>query len=941
MGASMGHRQLACLCVLLTCCTGSMEAVVAHEPDLRPTGLFTDPNPHKGVPKGALRVADDVVLRRDGILQPRPGFRYDDDLAQGADPLYMIPYDGDILVIGDAASNLTEWESAGTAVQDDASNALNWDTDHARGAQARGNLYLTTQDAVRKLTSGTDTAAKRAGAPRVAMLAITQTGSGSTVLQQYGGRAYRAVIKRTDANGVVTRSAATPSFVIQRSTAGTSDTNVICYLDIETEGTATAGTPKDVIEIYRTREVVGSASNLGIPGEEFFLTHEHELTAAEVSVGSVTIADSVPDTEASAALYVNPSRQGILQNNDRPHVSKDMALFKGSLFSANTRGPNRLILRAADSAVDQTGNATGIGYRTINGDTTNGSLLVTNVASVTGLEVGMLMSGSGIQGYTRITGITGAGPYTVTMTKSATATASGVAITYHDTIRIKTGALEDIYYLAGSISSWIEFVLGVNTIFGLASNGDRSDYVRAEFSGGFISGISSNQAVLTIEERDRAGNTFEVFASHGSDYFPILPSLDSVSGYASAADTRPNGIQWSKTDQPEHVPEGNFAVIGSDKHEILRLVPTKDALFIFKTDGIWRLAGFGANAGWRIDPIDRTHKLLTPRAATVMGGEVYAWTDRGVVHVTDIGVQKGGILSKLAIGKDLRDIEKDLSKHSSATNGAWLCANEKDDELIVGVPSVVGGNNCDHMMVYNMKVRAWYKWKKAYSYMILNPADGLLYGSNNGGEYVEYERRGGSVDTADRHYSVTISNVSSTTITINGGSGWTPAVGDILDQTTDLARVTAVASATEFTVDMTGLSTGAATAYSAYESVIEWVAKTAGTPGARKHFQSVSVTWEDMINIRQFDMEFTSDIDDDADSETRVMTRSLSSTQPRSEYFVVPTDHAMVTQLWPKVKVKQAGSKWEMSGLSLNYKVLSPLVNYSESPANLVAQGGS
>lgn len=932
MGASMGHRQLACLCVLFTCCTGSVESVVAHEPDLRPTGLFTDPNPHKGVPKGALRVADDVVLRRDGILQPRPGFRYDDDLAQGADPLYMIPYDGDILVIGDASSDLTEWESAGTAVQDDASNALNWDTDHARGAQARGNLYLTTQDAVRKLTSGTDTAAERAGAPRPANLWwLFEITSGTPALvSQYGGRAYTLILERTDANGVVAKSAPTPALIFQNTAAGARDVQGQVYIGNE----AIAG---DVIKVYRTPEVVGSASANGIPGEEYFLVHTHELDASDISSGLYTFNDTLPDTDVGEALYTNPSQEGILQRNDRMHVAKDLALFRGSLFAANTRGPHRLSI-VVPQHTTRTASATGVGSRDYTGDTSSGTNTILNMSSTVGLKVGMLVNDSDFPIDTRITGIAGT---TVTVNNNATATNVGNSIRFEDSIRVKIGALEDRYHPmpAGGPTEFMKElaadVLSTKSAYVRAETFRRSKVLDTSVS------LSYQKNEMVIEERDRAGNSFEVWATHGDEYEPVIPEPTAGSGLTSSAEIRPNGIQWSKTDQPEHVPEGNFAVIGSDKHEILRLVPTKDALFIFKTDGIWRLTGFGANAGWRIDPIDRTHKLLTPRAATVMGGEVYAWTDRGVVHVTDYGVQKGGILSKLAIGKDLRDIEKDLSKFSSATNGAWLCANEKDDELIVGVPSVVGGNNCDHMMVYNMKTRAWYKWKKAYSYMILNPADGLLYGSNNGGEYVEYERRGGSVDTADRHYSVTISNVSSTTITINGGSGWTPAVGDILDQTTDLARVTAVASATEFTVDMTGLSTGAATAYSAYESVIEWVAKTAGAPGTRKHFQSVSVTWEDMINIRQFDMEFTSDIDDDADSETRVMTRSLSSTQPRSEYFVVPTDHAMVTQLWPKVKVKQAGSKWEMSGLSLNYKVLSPLVNYSESPANLVAQGGS
>ncbi|MGA0355139.1 MAG: hypothetical protein ACO3OC_07660, partial [Ilumatobacteraceae bacterium] len=48
---------------------------MATDLTLRAAGLYTDPNPHSDAPVGALRIADNVVIRRAGVLEPRPGFR--------------------------------------------------------------------------------------------------------------------------------------------------------------------------------------------------------------------------------------------------------------------------------------------------------------------------------------------------------------------------------------------------------------------------------------------------------------------------------------------------------------------------------------------------------------------------------------------------------------------------------------------------------------------------------------------------------------------------------------------------------------------------------------------------------------------------------------------------------------------------------------------------
>ena len=511
------------VCILVTGCAMSHEVSVGQEIELRPVGLYTDPNPHGAVPKGALKTAKNVVLRRDGLLEPRPGFERSSASLTGTDPSQLIPYDGDLLIVEkNGGTEKTDWYNAGTPtnVKDDDSADLDWDMDHIGAAESRGNLYIATQDSVRKLTSKSDTAAKKAGAPIPLSISLNTAGAG-VVLDQYGGRAYRAVIRRTDANNVIVRSPVSAASIVDHGGATSQKVDVVVDFDsAEVEGTATAGTPKDVLEIYRTPQVVGSASANGIPGEEYFLIDEHELTAAEAAAGTYTFADNKADALAGAALYTNPSQEGILQNNDYMHVAKDLVEFKNSLFAANTRGPHRFSFTQLASYVDQTGNAAGIGYRTVlTGNTTSSDPDITGVSAGdrVGLKVGMIISGTGIPNKARISSISGSPPHTITMTVNATATGNPT-LTFDDVIRVKVGALEDFYYSVAQIDGWAQFIENVNRNAWVGSDGP-STYVYARFLSRPTYSVSYNapvESTLIIEERIRDGNAFEVWHTYSN-----------------------------------------------------------------------------------------------------------------------------------------------------------------------------------------------------------------------------------------------------------------------------------------------------------------------------------------------------------------------------------------------------------------------------------------
>ena len=82
------------------------------------------------------------------------------------------------------------------------------------------------------------------------------------------------------------------------------------------------------------------------PGDEMNLTSEgNPVDTSGNLLTEITIEDITPEDFRSAAafLYTNPiSGQGILQANSIPPVAKDIALFNGSSFYANTKTTHRL-----------------------------------------------------------------------------------------------------------------------------------------------------------------------------------------------------------------------------------------------------------------------------------------------------------------------------------------------------------------------------------------------------------------------------------------------------------------------------------------------------------------------------------------------------------------------------------------------------------------------
>jgi hypothetical protein len=136
-------------------------ARLSQEVKLKALGLYTHPNPLE-MPDGALVLADDVVIRREGVIEPRRGYStYGTNTA-----VRLFDYSGTLLAHTAHSSGAIESDNgSGTfAALSGTFSAPDSTAAKMRGAQAAQNFYFTTSAGVYRMDSATATP-QTAGAP--------------------------------------------------------------------------------------------------------------------------------------------------------------------------------------------------------------------------------------------------------------------------------------------------------------------------------------------------------------------------------------------------------------------------------------------------------------------------------------------------------------------------------------------------------------------------------------------------------------------------------------------------------------------------------------------------------------------------------------------------------------------------------------------------------
>jgi hypothetical protein len=322
---------------------------------LKAKGLYTFPNALSEIPQGSLTVADNVVIDRNGVIEPRRGFaEYGDTFGIASDRAkQLLVYKNRI--IRHFQSTLQYDNGSGTFTSFNGTYAETETGRRMRGIEANGNLYFTTSAGIKRISatsaSGfTNAAGYIRNAGGVGALdvtgAINYTTAGFFINPNYTSgngyakAAYRITWAYKDANSNLIEGSPSSRLIVTNyasDQSGSVDLSFAIPPDIGTTDT------QFYYRIYRT-QVVGASTVAGLadvePGDEMNLVIEAFPSAAQLVARLVTVNDPTPEDFRAGGelLYTNPvSGDGILQANEAPPLAKDVTLFQNTLFFANTQ----------------------------------------------------------------------------------------------------------------------------------------------------------------------------------------------------------------------------------------------------------------------------------------------------------------------------------------------------------------------------------------------------------------------------------------------------------------------------------------------------------------------------------------------------------------------------------------------------------------------------
>lgn len=300
--------------------------------DLKAKGLWTHPNPLSEVPQGALLVATNVVVDREGIIETRRGVkRYGTalTLSAGQRPNKLFEYkDKALLHYGTTLAR--DSDDAGTWTDYSGSYTAPSGAARIRAVRANSNFYFTTNAGIKKLDAVAGTVGQAGG-----LKALDGTGAttGASGFQSNNTQvAYRIVIGIMDANQNKILGTPSQRIIVINSSGGTRDVALTFALP-------SGITTSHIFQIYRSAMSSGVAVE---PNDELQLVVERNPSGGEVAALSVSYTDATPESLRGATLYTSPSQEGIAQANEPPPLARDIAFYKNHVLYLNTITKHRL-----------------------------------------------------------------------------------------------------------------------------------------------------------------------------------------------------------------------------------------------------------------------------------------------------------------------------------------------------------------------------------------------------------------------------------------------------------------------------------------------------------------------------------------------------------------------------------------------------------------------
>jgi hypothetical protein len=896
---------------------------VASTGILSAKGLHTDENQIGSVEDGSLKQADNVIIDREAIIQSRRGLdRVAGTFSDSSTANKLYHYQA--VLFAQTSSGKLWKQSGGAWTQVGATTYPQPDSaNRTRFAEAQGNLYFTSAAGVYRLEGPSGTPVS-AGIPK----ALDATAGGNPLVAGFlanGAQvAYRVVWKYVDGNGVVYLGAPSGRVVFSNAT-GSGGLSVNLTIPIPS-----GITTSHYVQVYRSTSFTPLAGDTSSePSDEMGLVYETQPASV---ASALVVTDSTPDSLLGATLYASPSQEGILQSNERPPLARDVALFRGSLFYANTAQRHRqfltllgvggstglqlgeqlqvgsfavtltataatqntsgsFILYSAGSAAQNVAQTAKNIIQAVNQHTSNTTVNAYYVSGTNELPGKMLFEERGVGGST--IALIALSPTIQTVASGTTLAGSNytagfmqVTVNLSATHGFTVGSQVNLQPVTSADS---HFPAGLKTVTAVTSAS--FTYVEADT----LSGGSFNSTVQYTAKPYQPGNAYN-------------PTLN-VSVF-STNEARKNRLYFSKAQQPEAVPTLNYVDVGSAYAAILRIIPLRDSLIILKEDGTYRLVGDGTY-NFRVEAFDTTAILLVPESAVALSNKVVGYFNQGVCSLSESnGTQ---VLS--------RPIETDLlkvlgSSGSTARTQGFGVAYETDRKYLLALPNAVGDTSLGQVYVYNTMTEAWTRWTRAQTCGVVG-SDDLLYLGDTGSSSVSVERKTrSSADYADFLQYVTGVTGAGNLLQLVSVSGL--QVGDAVQQGSNLSKITAinVGTNTITVADVLSWLPGQGSALRAISVAVAYAPQVAQDAGAAKQFREVEFFFTGGLPTA-FTASFSSEI---MPTPLSVALDMANASTPGEAWTYIPPDAQRCNQLFISFTHAVALEQLSLQGFTLDYK---------------------
>ena len=235
-----------------------------------------------------------------------------------------------------------------------------------------------------------------------------------------------------------------------------------------------------------------------------------------------------------------------------------------------------------------------------------------------------------------------------------------------------------------------------------------------------------------------------------------------------------NRLYWSKYQIPEAVPLLNYQDIGAKDKAIVRILAVREALFILKEDGVFRLTGQKGN--FTIYPFNISLNISASDSAVVLNNQIFMLSNQGISRLTDTN----DVILSFPIENLIKAATSPDINYTKSTFGV---SYETDRAYLIFLPTYSLDITATQCYRYNTFTNSWVQWDVAKTCGIVNTFDNKLYLGAADTNYIEQERKSLSrLDYADRTYNLTIpvNAVLDTTLTLTNSSQ--VVIGDAITQ---------------------------------------------------------------------------------------------------------------------------------------------------------------